>query len=167
MQFSSDYAILLIVHKPFYASGFLYHLKTQQILLHQPSSRNDSSSLWSMFGGMSNNGENAQDVFTRIMYRLVKLQLLAKHIYPVYDYYFHARNKIHYVFYALIKDMRELPISTSDTMSWFTFKQTSKLLFDDQTKQDIVVSERVINAAARENESIMPSHPVQRSNLFH
>ncbi len=141
------------VHKPFYASGFLYHLKTQQILLHQTTARNDSSPFWSMFGGISHEGENAQDVFRRTIYEFIKLQLSAKRIYPVYDYYFHARNKIHYVFYALVKNMRELSIPPGDTMmSWFTFKQTTKLPFDDQTKQDIIVSERVIKAQARSKE---------------
>ncbi|MBI4064911.1 hypothetical protein HY409_00880 [Candidatus Gottesmanbacteria bacterium] len=120
-----------------------------------------------MFGGLNKNGENAQDVFTRIIFKLMKLQLSRKHIYPVYDYYFHARNKIHYVFYAKVKDMHACPIFPSDTVSWFTFKQTAKLTFDDQTKQDVVVSERVINAAARESAPTIYPHRLQRSNLFH
>lgn len=139
----------IYVQKRFLASGFLYHAKTQQILLHQPSASN-SSPRWSMFYGMSQNGEDAQAAFTRIMYEFINVRLLASHIYPVYDYFFQELHKIHYVFYAEVQKMPTFPIASDAILSWFTFKQTTKLPFGEQTKHDIIISERVINAQARD-----------------
>ena len=34
-------------------------------------------------------------------------------------------------------------------LAWVTFKQTTKLPFDAQTRQDVIIAERVIKAQAR------------------
>lgn len=107
-----------------------------------------------MFGGISQEGEDAQNTFTRIVFELINVRLTANHIYPVYDYFFQAANKIHYVFYAEVKKMPTFPMNSDSMLSWFTFKQTTKLPFREQTKHDIIISERVINAQARANAPI-------------
>lgn len=141
------------MQKQFLVSGFLYHVKTEQILLHQRTSPSTitSSPHWSMFGGLSQNGEDAQAAFARIMFELINVRPPASHIYPVYDYFFHAASTIHYVFYAEVKTMPLFPLG-SDIVSWFTFKQIAKLSVGDQTKHDIIISERVIHAQARDKE---------------
>lgn len=105
-----------------------------------------------MFGGLSQKGENAQEAFTRVMYELINVRLYASHIYPVYDYFFHAASTIHYIFYAEVEKMPTFPLGSDAILSWFTFKQTTKLSIRDQTKHDIIISERVINAQARDKE---------------
>lgn len=137
------------VHKPLYASGFLYHVATQQILLHQANSDSNPSSLWSMVGGINKNGEEANAAFQRILYELIHVRLDGTCMYPVYDYYDNAFNTIHYVCYAEVKKVDSFPLLQKGALTWFTFKQTTKLSFRDQTKQDIIVSERVIKAQAR------------------
>ncbi|OGG12498.1 hypothetical protein A2875_04465 [Candidatus Gottesmanbacteria bacterium RIFCSPHIGHO2_01_FULL_46_14] len=133
------------MHKRLLVSGFLYHAKTEQILLHQIAPH------WSMFGGISQNGESAQEVFTRIMQELINVKLQAKHIYPVYDYFSESAHKVHYIFYAEIKSMPTFPMESASILSWFTFKQTIKLAVREETKHDIIISERVIKAQARTN----------------
>lgn len=144
------------MHKPFYASGFLYHLKTEQILLHQPGQKHGASSAWSLFGGTSRRGESTTKAFHRITYELLKVKLDLDDIYPVYDYFHNVFKKIHYVFYAHVPKVQNFRLRQGGTLSWFTFKQTTKLPFTDQTKQDIVVAQRVINAHARSNEAKGP-----------
>ena len=136
------------MHKSFYASGFLYSLKTHQILLLQSQRLDNVASLWSMLGGENKEGEEAQSTFQRIINELLNLELKRKDIYPIYDYFHNTRNKINYVFYAEVGRAKIFDASRS-ILSWFSFKETLKLSFTTQTKQDIVVGERVINAKWR------------------
>ena len=82
---------------PFYASGFLYSPKTHQIFLIQ------REQVWSILGGESNKGEEAQAAFVRIVSELLNLDLKAKNIYPIYDYFHDDLAKMNYVFYAEVK----------------------------------------------------------------
>lgn len=139
-----------LVQPPFYASGFLYSLKTHQILLLQSQQKDDSKPLWSTLGGESKVGEEAQITFQRIVNKLLNINLKSKDIHPVYDYFHNVRNKPNFVFYAevgSIKKFNDLKMN----LSWFTFRETVKLPFTSQTKQDIVVGERVINAKWRDD----------------
>ena len=146
------------MHKPFYVSGFLYHLRTQQVLLHQPNLNNNSSSFWTMPGGTGNEKEeDAQKAFQRIIYQLLNLRLDEKYIHPVYDYFNNNLNADHYVFYAKVKSMNNLSLPDNGTLSWFSFKQITKLPLSEQTKQDIIVSQRVIQAQARSDSGIVPA----------
>lgn len=157
-----------IVHKPFYASGFLYHLRTQQILLQQSRLGDTSLPTWSMFGGTSHDGEDAQSAFQRIMQEQVNLHLMTKHLFPVYDYFYSALNQIHFVFYAEVQKLHTFPQLSTDVFSWFTFKQTTKLAFTVQAKQDIIISERVIKAQARSLEpAVLITPPKQYAGLYH
>lgn len=141
------------MYKAFYVSGFLFHLKTQQILLHQPKQKNNTSPLWSMIGGTSHKEEDALTTFQRIAYKALNIKPDIKRIHPVYDYFHNTLNKVHYVFYIEVEKLQNYQSPQGGILSWFTFKQTKKLPFTDQTKQDIVVAERVIKAQAREDEA--------------
>ncbi|OGE37037.1 hypothetical protein A3B45_04110 [Candidatus Daviesbacteria bacterium RIFCSPLOWO2_01_FULL_39_12] len=137
----------------FYASGFLYSLKTHQILLLQPRQKNGIPPIWSMPGGEGKEGEEAYLAFQRVIYKIFNLNLNAKHIYPVYDYFHATRNKVNYVFYAEVGSTKTFNTPRGDLLSWFSFSETSKLPFNPQTKQDLVVGERVINAKWRDDEA--------------
>lgn len=155
------------MHKPFYASGFLYHVATQQILLHQANISNNPLSFWKMFGDFSHKDEDAHTAFQRILFEQLHIKLPTTHLLPVYDYDLNTRNTIHYVFYAEVPKLSVFPLGDRGVFSWFTFKQTTKLIFSDQAKQDVMVSERVVNAQARSIEPKILSDSAQHSNLFH
>ncbi len=148
------------VHKPFYLSGFLYHLRTQQVLLYQPNLNNNTPSIWTMPGGAGIGEEDPQKAFQRIIYQLLGLHLSEKCIYPVYDYFNDTLNTIRYVFYAKVKTMKNLSLPDNGTLSWFSFKQITKLPLSGQAKQDIIVSQRVIQAQARSDSGIVPASRV-------
>lgn len=132
----------------FYASGFLYSLKTGQILLLQSNS--EDSPLWSTFGGEGLEEEESSVAFQRIINNLLNLNLKLKDIYPVYDYFQATRNKINFVFYAQVKSTKKFNNPEDISFSWSTFDEARKFQFTTQTKQDIVVGERVINAKLRD-----------------
>ena len=141
------------MHKSFYASGFLYNLKSKQILLLQKLQKDDTASIWSMLGGDSVDGEDGQVTFQRIVYELLNVDLKIKHIYPVYDYFNEELNKVNYVFYTEVgKSLIFNPIN-NDILSWVSFQETPKLLFSPRTKQDVVVGQRVINLKERIDEA--------------
>lgn len=97
-------------------------------------------------------GEEALEVFQRIIFKRLSLNLKAKQIYSVYDYFHSAKNKPAFVFYAEV-GKNITAINSSGIFTWFSFSETSKLNSTDQTKRDIMVGERVINAKIRDLEA--------------
>lgn len=135
------------MHKSFYASGFLYNLPSQQILLRQD---NILTSFWSLFGQKGQKYENPILVFQKAISQQLHIKLALKAIYPVYDYFKKGTEENCYVLYAQVDlTEREFHARKNSSTEWFTFKQITKLSFSDQIKRDLVVAERVINAKAR------------------
>lgn len=134
-------------------SGFLYSLKTHRILLLQSQQKNSADLLWSTLGGESSEGEEAQAAFQRVISELLHLNLKAKDIHPIYDYFHDTRNKVNYVFYAEVKNSQEFDCLKEDTFSWVGFSETSKLPLTAHSKQDVIVGERVIHAKWRADEA--------------
>lgn len=136
------------MHKKFYASGFLYHPKTEQILLQQHRS---SSSVWSLFGGKNNNAEEPIEAFRKATSKELKIKIKTLAIHPVYDYLSKKLNSRCYVFYAQVNSIdKKIRVRKGYKMEWFTFKQTYKLPVEEQTRQDIMVAKRVIDLATRD-----------------
>jgi hypothetical protein len=131
------------MHKNIYASGFLYHSRTQQILLQQ---ENIDNSQWSLFSGDNEDIEDIKEAFLKIINKHLKLELKPSSICPVYNYLDNGKN-IH-IFYANVKKVEKF-FDKKKTFSWFTFKQIQKLLLSEQVKQDIIVSQRVIDSSIR------------------
>lgn len=137
------------MHKSFYASGFLYSLKTHQILLLQSAQKANMASSWTTLGGESKKGEDAPATFQRIVHERLNVNLKTKHIYPIYDYFHDTLDKVNYVFYAEVKSPQVFNSFKKSNFSWVAFKETLKLLLPAHTKQDVIVGERVINAKWR------------------
>lgn len=137
----------------FYASGFLYSLKTHQILLLKSQQKDSGKFLWSTIGGESSEGEESQATFQRIVNELLNLNLKTKDIYPVYDYFHDEKDKPNFVFYAEVKNFTEPNPSEEGAFSWVAFSETNKLPFAAHSKQDVIVGERVIHAKWRDDEA--------------
>lgn len=137
------------MHKSFYASGFLYSLKTHQILLLCSKQSDQTNPSWSMLGGESTEGEEAHITFQRTINELVGLVLKTKDIYPIYDYFHEENGKINYVFYAEVKKAPKFDSLGDKTLTWVAFSEAPKLIFSPHTKQDLIVGERVINLKQR------------------
>lgn len=138
-----------MMHKDFYASGFLYHFPTQQILLQQTQvSDSSTTSLWQLFGGRSHPDEEAPQVFQRIIREELGQGLDLTVILPVYQFIDKELDLPHFVFYAQVED--EIFSSTSGkTLQWFHFKKLHRTPMSKQTKQNITVAQRVIDLASR------------------
>jgi len=116
------------VHKSFYASGFLYHSPSQQILLHKPTT--DVAPI--LFRGSSRKGTNPQEIFQRCVEHALEVSIPAKSIHPVYDYVHDRLGKTPKTY------------SQKNKAEWFALSKLSKQTMSEQTRHDIIVGERVI-----------------------
>lgn len=134
------------MHKTFYASGFIYHLPSQQILLQQQA----PSSLafpWLLFEKEHLPNEQPNEVFRSIIFNFLGIVLDSTD--PIYSYLNEATQKTNSLLYGTIKVLQEFPSKNGFTFRWFSFKEVLKLQATEQTKHDIVVGQRVIEAAGR------------------
>ncbi|EKD84658.1 MAG: hypothetical protein ACD_38C00179G0005 [uncultured bacterium] len=142
------------MHKPFYASGFLYSLKTNQILLFQTPGKENEKTTLTTIGGEGKQKEDPQAAFQRIIKKLLNLDLKTKDIYPIYDYFQDDLKKDNFVFYAELKRKPAIGSSENGAFVWVTFEEALKVLFPAHSKQDVIVGQRVINAKWRESQGM-------------
>lgn len=142
--------IIKAMHKTFYASGFLYHPPTQQILLHQ--SDEDGITL-STFGVKNKGIEKPLETFKRIILQALGVELLDKNIFEVYEYFNAELNSQSVVFFANVKKPSlDFELNGVDSVGWFPLKQISKLKLSNKVKQDIIVGQRVIAYLERQKQ---------------
>lgn len=130
--------------KGYYVSGFLYNPDSEQILLQQHIS--SSSTDWSLFENVYEENENAENVFTKTIHQILRVQLDL--VYPVYSYINELSGKSQNVFYAICNHAL-LPSKKDYNIKWFSFKELTKMQLNDQVRHDIIVGQRVIDAAGR------------------
>lgn len=135
------------MHKNFYASGFLYHPQSQQILLQQNNSIANVSSPWLLFGGHYSEKEHPEGLFKNIILNLLDIEIGVVH--PIYSYLNENNEAFQYVVYSRLNKFQNFSSKNNLNFAWFTFKEILKLKITPQTKHDIVVGQRVIEAAVR------------------
>jgi hypothetical protein len=136
------------MHKKFYASGFLFHTLSNQILLQQHTA-SDTISPWSFIGGISDGILEPESVFKAALY--ANLGLTLDVVYPVYTYGVETAQIPQHIFYGELDQAQEFSPHQGFTFSWFTFKQILSLDASEQVKHDIIIGQRVIDAAVRKS----------------
>src|SRR5579862_6010045 len=91
------------MHKDFYASGFLFHSTTQQILLQQHTSLSVSSP-WQLFGGTYLESEGPETIFKSVILKLLDIKIDIVH--PIYSYLNENIDKNHSVLYAKVRKLQ-------------------------------------------------------------
>ncbi|MBU4099445.1 hypothetical protein KJ980_07395 [Patescibacteria group bacterium] len=137
------------MHNNFYASGFLYHPPSQQILLQQKVSIDNMSSEWLLFGGVYQEKEDPEELFRNLVLDLLDMEI--REVLPVYSYLNENSDEFQYIVYSQLGELRNFSSKNGQTFGWFTFKEVLKLKVTEQTKHDIVVGQRVIEAAMRKS----------------
>ena len=136
------------MHKDFYASGFLYHSRTQRILLQQKNTAGRTPE-WCLLGDSGHNNEKAEEAFVRIIEKILHVNLKPSNIKSIYTYFHDTLGKDNFVSYAKVTKMQKFPPKNGNVFGWFSFKEVVKLKLSAQTKQDITVGQRVIDASIR------------------
>lgn len=135
------------MHKKFYASGFLYHLATEQILLQQQPTSPSQTSPWFLFSESYTERENPETIFKKIIHNMLGIQI--ETVQTVYSYFHEKTNTNQNIVYSELNELQNFPSKNGVTFKWFSFKDVIKLPIAEQTKHDLVVSKRVIDATAR------------------
>lgn len=138
------------MHNDFYASGFLYHPKTAQILLQQQNSASEDST-WTLFGKNVFKNKTGEETLKDIFYQELNIKLSLKKINIIYNYFSKELNKETNVYYAEVKTLHKFPTPKKTNYAWFTFKKIQKMNLSVQTKHDIVVGQRVIDSSMRKS----------------
>lgn len=149
IHFFSIYYIINLMHKNFYASGFLYHPQSQQILLQQNNSIANMSSPWLLFGGSYLEEEGPEGLFKDVIFKLLDIEIGVVH--TVYSYLNESNDAFQHIVYSQLNEFQNFSSKNNLTFGWFTFKEVLKLKISEQTKHDIVVGQRVIEAAVRKS----------------
>ena len=135
------------MHKDFYASGFLYHPKSEQILLQQKVSTNEGS-LWTLFVKKLPDDKTCEETFKDLFFELLNVNIKLDKIKIIYSYITKELNK-HNLYYAEVKSLQKYSVSENTAFAWFTFKQIQKINVSPQTRHDIIVGQRVIDSNTR------------------
>ncbi len=136
------------MHKKFYASGFIYHEPTGQILLQKPQ-LSETSSKWTMIGAFYEESEKPEEAFIQAVKELLGIQIDTP--YFVYTYFDDKENTDRHIFYAIINEKSDYPPKNDQSFQWFTFKEILKIQASQQVKHDVVVGQRVIEAQLRKD----------------
>lgn len=137
------------MHKNIYASGFIYHPPSQQILLQQSEPISNISSEWSLFGGRCKEEQDPEVLFRNLVLKLLDTEI--RGVLPVYSYLNDNTGEFQYIFYSHMSELKNYSSKNNQIFRWFTFKEVIKLKIKEQTKHDIVVGQRVIEAALRKS----------------
>nr|MBI5455404.1 hypothetical protein [Candidatus Levybacteria bacterium] len=137
------------MHKDFYASGFLYHSGSGQILLQQVNST-DQNPLWSLFEKKAIKNKTGQETFVEIFFDILGIKLKSNNINSIYTY--SSKDGTDYnIYYAEVKRLHKSKNPAKIEFAWFNFKQIQKLNISEQTKQDIMIGQRVIDSSIRKS----------------
>lgn len=136
------------MHNNFYASGFLYHPKSEQILLQQKNSA-DQNPFWSLFGKKVLKDKTGEETFVDVFFEKLNIKLKAKNVNSIYTYSTNEKGVNYNIYYAEVKRLHKSPDTSSNGLSWFNFKQIQKLNLSEQTRQDILIGQRVIDSSIR------------------
>lgn len=136
------------MHKDFYAGGFLFNPYSEKILLQQHTSDSQFSSPWSLFGTPCFEHDNPTEIFTKKIFEVLNIKL--KKVLSIYSYTNELVLKKQSIVYSEWEKLQDFPSKNGFSFTWFTFKDVVKLHMSEQMKHDIVVGQRVIDAATRE-----------------
>ncbi len=116
-----------MLSKKYYSHGFLYHPDSRQILLQQKI--DEKPPVWTLLEDLK--------------------KFHPKTVLPIYDYV--VKGKKHVISYAEVKSLGNFPAAKGFSFGWFNMKQILKLGLSSQTKQDIIVGQRVIDSQIRKD----------------
>jgi len=83
------------------------------------------------------------------MQKVLKVKIDQKKIFPVFEYT--DNDEEHTVLYAELPKLQEFSAKKDVQFGWFSRKQVTKLPLSPRTKQNIIVSMRVIDASIRKS----------------
>ena len=125
--------------KTFFAGGFLYNPKTQEVLLHKRDDKTDiNPNKWAFFGGLSEGDETPVQTFIREMYEELSIKFSKNEVIHLCDYENMERNTHRYSFYAVSdKKKEEMELGEGADFAWIPLDNVFKLDATQKTLDDL------------------------------
>lgn len=130
------------VHKSFYASGFLYHSASRNILLQQSIQKNIKT--LTLFRKKST-ATDPKAEFHEYLKKMLGIAIPLSSIFSVYDYTHSALGE-QYIFYALLPNKASIESISPPNTEWIPLAKLTKYPMTEQTRHDIIIAERVMRA---------------------
>lgn len=145
-QTISKRTIIKQINKQSFSIGFLYHADSARFLLQKDHESGPSN--WKLMGSKCLTKFSAQS-FKNLVQKQLNLEIQTLSIHHIYDYYQRDLGRDNFVSYAEVESLKDFPEILNQTFAWFTLKEISKLSLSQQTKQDLIVGQRVIDSDNR------------------
>ena len=92
-----------------------------------------------------------EETFKELFFEAINLKIKLANIKVIYSYFSKELNMDDNVYYAEVSKLYKTSVSKNTIFSWFTFKQIQKLNISEQTKQNIIIGQRVIDSSIRKS----------------
>ena len=136
-------------HEQFYAGGFLYNPKVNEVFLHLRDSNTDyDPNLWAFFGGMNEAGETPAECFVRELEEETTLKIAPQQAVWLCDYLHVEYDLYRYVFYVESEVNREqLRLTEGADFDWFSLQDVEGQNLADKARSDLMLFKRKIRKA--------------------
>ena len=128
-----------MTHERFYAGGFFFNPKTEEILLHKRDGNTDvNPNKWGFFGGTSEEGEVPVETFIREIKEELGQTLKKEDIVELRNYLNKERNIQRYVFYVESdKKKSEMTLGEGADLDWISLDKVFDFVLTDKTVDDL------------------------------
>lgn len=123
----------------FWAGGFLYNPKTQEIFLHRRDANTKfNPNKWAFFGGLNEGNETPVECFIRELEEEIGLKVAANQVISLCEYMNYEFNTYRIVFYVTTDVAQEdLILGEGAGFSWVSIKKLPTLDLTSYTEKDL------------------------------
>lgn len=123
----------------FYAGGFFYNPKKNEILLHKRDGNTKiNPHKWTFFGGSSENNEKPLQTFIREIEEELGVKLFGEEVVPLCDYLNEQENMWRHVFYAISeKQKSEMVLGEGADFDWVSLDKVFEYDLSEKTIRDL------------------------------
>ena len=94
---------------------------------------------------------SGEETFKELFFEAINLKIKLTNINIIYSYFSKELNMENNVYYAEVSKLYKTSSSKDIIYSWFTLKKIQKINVSEQTKQDIIIGQRVIDSSVRKS----------------
>lgn len=123
----------------FYAGGFFFNPRTQQVLLHKRDGNTEiNPHKWTFFGGSSEGEETPTQTFVREIEEELGVKLSENQLVPLDAYINEREHMWRHVFY-IVSDMpkSQMTLGEGADFDWVSLEKVFEYDLSDRTAQDL------------------------------
>lgn len=127
------------VKRPFYAGGFLYNPKTNQVLLHKRDNKTEANpNKWGFFGGLNEGTETSLECFQRELFEELNIKIPSDSISYLCDYENVEFRRHRYIYYVT-SDLPKSAMSLGEgaDFDWISLDKIFSYDLTDKTRRDL------------------------------